>query len=424
MLLKIRRKLGNLLKGCFKSGKNADCESSKIPEPLIQESSHVQLNEFNPPRESISSVLENYIPIEDGRWKKLALKLANKEINIEDISYSEYPGDLILKSRFSNTSISVALKLIGKLTFEEETALFKLLENPETRNFAVKRLTIFNLRLVWSSARKYLNYGFPMEDLVQEGIFGLVKAIYKFDCAFGNRFSTYATWWIRQAMLRAVEDKSRIIRVPVHMVPVINNLARIEKALILENGEEPTIEQLTQEMQKYDSQYTVQKVSDIKKLNIDWVSLDKLIDYDENFLDSVPDEEVISSEGVAASTHKSMVLQEFLESTLEDDELLVLDMHYGLMEFESPHAIEQIVSEILFNPEYRGVIKNKAINFVINEMLGKQDVLTPEEWKREKAKVENFVRKKISQALRKLKKPSKNGKYRTIFGFGKNDYLI
>ncbi|AEW44918.1 RNA polymerase sigma factor RpoD [Mycoplasma haemocanis str. Illinois] len=410
----------------------------KILNPLIHQSYNVKKGRFKLSKSTLILALEDYMPIPEDKWEDIAHKLSMKGISIEELTpeeeeaHYEYQDGKSLedwkreskadKTGDASKSFLSTLHFSKMLTAEEERKLAKLMDNPDLRPFAVKQLMTSNLRLVISIAKKYLNRGFSLGDLVQEGVFGLMKSIQKFDYKFGNKFSTYATWWIRQSITRAIADQARIIRIPVHMVEVINKFVKAEKDLILKNGEEPTIEQLAQEMQKYSSQYTVQKVSDIKKLNIDLVSLDKPIAHNEtsNFSDFVQDEEAASSEEVAASTHKSMVLQEFLESTLEDDELLMIHMHYGLMEFKSPHTIEQIVSERLLNPKYKGVLKNKAINFVINGMLEKHKVLTPEEWKKEKAKVENFVRKKISQALRKLKKPSKNGKYRTIFGFSGN----
>lgn len=411
---------------------------TKLLEPLIQQSYNVKKGKFKLSKESVTLVLEDYMPISDDKWEEIAQKLSAKNISIEELTPEEQEAhdayqdgmshddwkNYVASSRAernsdSSKSFLSTLCFSKMLTAEEERKLAKLLDNPSTKSFAVKQLVTSNLRLVISIAKKYLNRGFNLGDLIQEGVFGLMKAINKFDYKFGNKFSTYATWWIRQAITRSIADQSRIIRVPVHMVEIINKLVKAEKELILTYGEEPTIEQLTAELQKTNPNLTVQKVSDIKKLNIDLISMDKAISMNDtaNFSDFVPDDDSYSPQEVAVKNHQSSELEEFLRSTLDKDELAIIWMHYGLAQFTCSYTVEQIVSEQLLGGEGYDLIKNSAIKGIIDNMLANQKNMKMDEWKRERAKLEAWVKKKISQALRKLKKPSKNGKYRATFGY-------
>ncbi|GCE63256.1 sigma-70 family RNA polymerase sigma factor [Candidatus Mycoplasma haematohominis] len=409
----------------------------KLLEPLIQQSYNVKKGRFKLSKETIILALEDYMPIADDKWEEIAQKLSLKNISIEELTPEEreahfdyqdgmshddwksYVNSVRDRSQDSSKSFLSTLCFSKMLTADEERKLAKLMDNPATRPFAVKQLMTSNLRLVISIAKKYLNRGFNLGDLIQEGVFGLMKSINKFDYKFGNKFSTYATWWIRQSITRSIADQSRIIRIPVHMVEIINKYIKAEKDLILANGVEPTLEQLTEELQKTNPNLTVQKVSDIKKLNIDLVSLDKPIATNEtsNFADFVPDHDSSTPEEVAFKSYQSQELYEFLKSTLDEDELMIICMHYGIAGHSSAYSVEQIVSEKLLSIEGSKLIKNKAIKIIVDGMLQSQKNTKSDEWKKDKAKLEDWVKKKISQALRKLKKPSKNGKYRAIFGY-------
>lgn len=409
----------------------------KLLEPLIQQAYNVKKGKFKLSKESIILVLEDYMPISDDKWEEIAQKLSLKNISIEELTPEEreahfdyqdgmshddwksYVTSVKDRGQDSSKSFLSTLCFSKMLTADEERKLAKLMDNPATRPFAVKQLMTSNLRLVISIAKKYLNRGFNLGDLIQEGVFGLMKSINKFDYKFGNKFSTYATWWIRQSITRSIADQSRIIRIPVHMVEIINKYIKAEKDLVLANGEEPTLEQLTAELQKTNPNLTVQKVSDIKKLNIDLVSLDKPIATNEtsNFADFVPDNDSANPEEAAVKSYQSQELYEFLKSTLDEDELSIICMHYGIAGYPCAYTIEQIVSEKFLSVEGSKLIKNKAIKTIVDGMLQNQKNIKSDEWKKDKAKLEDWVKKKISQALRKLKKPSKNGKYRAVFGY-------
>lgn len=414
---------------------------NKLLEPLIQQAYNVKKGRFKLSKESVMLVLEDYMPIADDKWEEIAQRLSLKDITIEELTpeeqeaHDEYQDGMshddwksyITSARSernsdSSKSFLSTLSFSKMLTADEERKLAKLLDNPETRPFAVKQLMTSNLRLVISIAKKYLNRGFNLGDLIQEGVFGLMKAIQKFDYKFGNKFSTYATWWIRQSITRSIADQSRIIRVPVHMVEIINKLTKAEKDLLLANGEEPTLEQITEELAKNNLNLTVQKVSDIKKLNIDLVSMDKPIAMSEssNLSDFVPDEDTISPQEMAIKSHQSQELEHFLKSTLADDELIIINMTYGLGNFTCSYSVDQIVSEQLLGSAGTKLIKNKAIKNIIENMIMNQKRMKPEDWKKERAKLENWVKKTISQAMRKLKKPAKNAKYRAAFGYANN----
>lgn len=185
---------------------------TKLLEPLIQQAYNVKKGRFKLSKESVMLVLEDYMPIADERWEEIAQKLSLKDITIEELTpeeqeaHYEYQDGMshddwksyITSARNernsdSSKSFLSTLSFSKMLTADEERKLAKLLDNPETKPFAVKQLMTSNLRLVISIAKKYLNRGFNLGDLIQEGVFGLMKAIDKFDYKFGNKFSTYAT---------------------------------------------------------------------------------------------------------------------------------------------------------------------------------------------------------------------------------------
>lgn len=404
---------------------------NKILEPLINQAQHVKKGKFKLDPETLMATLEDYGSILDEKWEAIAEKLASCNISVEKLTpeemnaHLEYQDGNISDFKFYNVSgtqekISDAsrsflstLCFSKMLTADEEKRLAKLMDIPDKRAFAIKQLMTSNLRLVISIAKKYLNHGFNLGDLIQEGVFGLMKAISKFDYKFGNKFSTYATWWIRQAITRSIADQSRIIRVPVHMLEIINKYVKSEKELILKYGQVPTIEQLTEEMQKYSPQFTVQKVSDIKKLNVDLVSLDKPIANNENsnFADFVQDDDIQNPEEIAEKNYQTEMLNEFLLSTLDSDEYLIVSLHYGLKENENQHSLEQIVDKFATEKYYKLLKHKTAKNFIVKK--DNQYILSQPNWN----KLFNWVKKKEAQALRKLKQPSKNGKYREVFGY-------
>ena len=279
------------------------------------------------------------------------------ELKLEERDVDAIKEDLSFDNMNLDDPVKLYLREIGRvplLSSEEEIEIaVKISEGDEK---AKQRLTEANLRLVVSIAKKYVGRGMYFLDLIQEGNVGLIKAVDKFDYQKGFKFSTYATWWIRQAITRAIADQARTIRIPVHMVETINRLKKVQSQLLHENGSEPSEERIAEKME-----LPVERVREIMRVAQEPVSMETPIgpEEDSRLVDFIRDEDALAPDEAALKTITNEDIDGVLK-TLTPREESVIRLRFGLKDGRC-HTLEEVGSEFNVTRERIRQIEAKAL---------------------------------------------------------------
>ncbi|MBR6801024.1 MAG: RNA polymerase sigma factor RpoD [Eubacteriaceae bacterium] len=323
--------------------RNKAKDQGKLSADVVSE----ELSEFELSDEENDAVFEYLAQDESAHidYESVELDVLDKDDDFMLTDELEETAEEIIKEDFTdfeginiNDPVRMYLKEIGKvelLTADQEVALAERIESGDVK--AKQELAEANLRLVVSIAKRYVGRGMAFLDLIQEGNLGLLKAVDKFDYTKGYKFSTYATWWIRQAITRAIADQARTIRIPVHMVETINKIARVTRVLVQELGRDPSTKEIADRLGMSED-----KVIEIQKIAQDPVSLETPIgeEEDSHLGDFIPDDEAPAPDEAASYMLLREQLLEVL-STLTDREAKVLKYRFGL-EDGRPRTLEEV----------------------------------------------------------------------------------